>query len=98
MRKLKACVHIKAPVQAVQSLASSDRRSEWMVTRRGVLLHSLTESWEATEVDDGTRFTLHMEYRARLPFLEPLMSDSFHQAVTHSLCRLKKLAESSSIH
>ena len=92
MRKVKAYVHIKAPVQTVRDLADNGRR-DWMVTRGGVWLRTLSESWEATETADGTQFVLRMDYQGRLPFLEPLLADSVQASVTHSLGRLKQLAE-----
>lgn len=92
MRKLKAYVHIKAPVQTVKDLASMGRH-DWMVTRRGLWLKTVTESWEATEAEDGTRFTLRVEYASPLPFLENFMADRFQESVTCSLGRLKQMAE-----
>jgi hypothetical protein len=92
MRKLKAYVHIKAPVQTVRDLAQDSRR-EWMITHGGILLKTLSESWEATEADGGTTFTLRVEYKAPLPILEDFMSDRFQEEVTSSLDRLKQLAE-----
>lgn len=91
VRKLKACVHIKAPVQTVRELVS--HRQEWLVTRGGVLLNTLAESWDAAEEPGGTIFTLQMEYGAKLSFLEPFMGDGFQQSVATSLSRLKQLAE-----
>lgn len=92
MRKLKAYVHIKAPVQTVRSLADGARR-DWMVTRGGVWLRTLSESWEVCEANGGTNFTLSMEYAGRLPFLEPFMADSVQESLASSLGRLKELAE-----
>lgn len=92
MRKLKAYVQIKAPVQTVRDLAL-EGRSAWMTTRRGPWLKTLAESWEATEAEDGTRFTLRVEYSSPLPFLESLMAERFQESVTCSLGRLKQMAE-----
>lgn len=92
MRKLKAYVHIKAPVQTVRNLALQGR-GEWMSTRPGPWLRTLAESWEATEAEDGTRFTLQVEYKSPLPFLEAFMAERFSDSVTSSLGRLKQLAE-----
>lgn len=92
MRKLKAYVHIKAPVETVRDLAS-DLRCDWMVAHGSLLLKTLAESWEATEDEDGTRFTLRVEYASPLPFLEPFMAERFSASVTSSLGRLKQLAE-----
>lgn len=91
MRKLKACVQIHAPVQTVHELAG--HRGDWLVTQGGVLLRTLSESWEATPVDGGTRFTLHVEYKSRLPFLDDLVAGDVHGSVALSLSRLKELAE-----
>lgn len=92
MRKLKAYVHIKAPLQKVRQMADQNRR-EWLVSRGGMLLHTLSESWEATEAEGGTRFTLRMEYKGRLSFLEPLVADSLQSSMATSLGKLKQLAE-----
>jgi|GEM_PF-5305962 len=92
MRRLKACVHIQAPVQRVRQLADSGK-AEWMIGRGSIWLRTLGESWEATPVGEGTQFTLKMEYKARVPFMEPLMAEGVQHSVTHSLSRLKQLAE-----
>lgn len=96
MRKLKAYVHIKAPLQTVKDLASGGRR-EWLATRGGLLFRTLAESWEATEADDGTRFTLRVEYASPLPFIETLMADRYQESVTSSLGRLKQMAETAQL-
>ena len=96
MRKLKAYIHINAGVDTVRSLAG-ERRCDWLVTRGSVLLRTLSESWEATEVNGGTTFTLSMEYAGRLPFVEPFMAESVQDSVASSLGRLKQLAEGRSL-
>lgn len=93
MRKLKAYVHIKAPVETVRDLAS-DQRVHWLDDHNGLLVRTLAESWEATAAENGTRFTLQVEYASPLPFLEPFMAERFSASVTSSLGRLKQLAES----
>lgn len=97
MRKLKAYVQIKAPVQTVRRLADQHRR-EWLVAHGGLLLHTLSESWEATETGDGTRFTLAVEYQGRLPFLEPFVADNLQASLATSLGKLKEMAESHTHH
>ncbi|MDF2627149.1 MAG: hypothetical protein K0R39_980 [Symbiobacteriaceae bacterium] len=96
MRKLKAYVHIKAPVDTVRDLASG-LRCNWMLTHDSLLLKTLAESWEATEAEDGTRFTLRVEYASPLPFLESFMAERFNATVTTSLGRLKELAENNGL-
>jgi hypothetical protein len=96
MRKLKAYVHIKAPVETVRDLASG-LRCDWMVAHSGLLLKTLAESWEATEAADGTRFTLQVEYASPLPFLETFMAERFSASVTSSLGRLKQMAENNQL-
>lgn len=92
MRKVKAYIHIKAPVQTVQHLAGNGQ-PQWMVTRGSMLVRTLTPTWEATEAEGGTRFTLHMAYKPRLPFFDLLVGDEVQQSVAHSLGKLKLLAE-----
>lgn len=92
MRKVKAYIHIKAPVHTVQHLAGSGQ-PQWMNTRGSVLVRTLAPTWEATETEAGTRFTLQMSYHPRLPFLDLLIGDEVQQSVAHSLGRLKLLAE-----
>lgn len=91
MRKLRAYVQIQAPVQTVQQLA--DRRRDWMVTQGSILVRTLSESWEATETEGGTRFTVRMEYQGRIPLVEELVADSMQESLVTSLDRLKHLAE-----
>jgi hypothetical protein len=96
MRRLKGYVHINAPVQTVRSLVDGHRR-DWMVTRGGVLLRTLSESWEATEANGGTNFMLAMEYAGRLAILEDFMADGVQESIAASLGRLKVLAEGQSL-
>jgi len=97
MRKLTAYVHIKAPVQAVRELADRGRL-DWMVTRQSPWLRTLNHTWQATEINDGTRFVLQMEYQGRLAFIEPFVADSVQASVTSSLGRLKQLAEQKQVY
>lgn len=94
MRKLKAIIQIKAPVQTVQSLTSAPRRREWLTVRNGAWVRNMGESWTATEHDGGTRLNLEMAYDYRIPFLELFVADGFHHSVANSLDRLKAMAES----
>lgn len=93
MRKLKACIHIQAPIHTVRSLTEAPRRCEWMTIRSGSWFKTLHESWEASEIDGGTRLLVDLHYQAKMPFLDPLLGDGFQQSVSHSLSRLKQLAE-----
>lgn len=93
MRKLKAYVHIKAPVHKVQSLTEADRRHEFMPVRRNLWLRTLAEHWETTEWEGGTRLSVQVHYRSRLPFLEGILADGVQQSVANSLSRLKHMAE-----
>jgi hypothetical protein len=95
MRKLKAFIQIQAPVQTVKSLTDLPHRQAWMVTRSSNLVRTVSQSWEAAEVNGGTRFTLQMAYASRIPFLEPFVMDGVQSAITHSLSRLKQIAEAS---
>jgi hypothetical protein len=94
VHKLRAYIHINAPVQTVRQLADA-RRQEWLVTHGGMWVRTLSQSWEATENENGTRFTLRLEYRSRLPFFEDLMGDGLQTSITKSVGRLKQLAEDS---
>ncbi|MDB4895596.1 MAG: hypothetical protein JWN15_1858 [Firmicutes bacterium] len=92
MRRVKGYIHIQAPVQRVRTLAGAGS-TEWMVARSGLLGPTRTSTWDATEMDGGTRFTLQMEYGSRLPFLDSLVADDLHHSLAQSLSRLKHLAE-----
>jgi hypothetical protein len=93
LRKINACTRIMAPVQAVQQIAER-ACAQWLDTRRGLLVSTLKQSWNASPLDDGaTQFTLRMEYAARIPFLEITMVDGMHDRITRSLVLLKQLAE-----
>lgn len=92
MRKLRAYVQIQAPVQTVRQLADGDRRA-WLVPHGGPWVRTLSESWEAAESADGTRFTLRMEYEGRLPLVEDLVADHLQDSLVVSVGRLKQLAE-----
>jgi hypothetical protein len=94
VRKVKAYIQIQAPVHRVRSLAGTDM-ARWMVTRANLFRRTRTATWEATEVEGGTRFTLQMEYGAPLSFLDSLVADGLHHCVTRSLSNLKSLAEAS---
>lgn len=93
MRKLKACVQIKAPVQTVRSLTDPGRRHHWLAPRGGVWVRTLDERWEATEWEGGTRLSLQLQYQSRVPFLEGWLTSGVQQNVANSLTRLKHLAE-----
>ena len=94
MRKLKACIHINAPVQTVESLTAGPNRAAWMAKTDNLWIRTLGESWAATECEGGTRVSLQMQYRSRLPFAEPLLTDGVSRQVASSLTRLKEIAES----
>ncbi len=93
MRKLKAHIQIQAPVQTVQSLTEAPRRREWMSMRSGSWFKTLQETYETTEVEGGTRLSVHMQYKGKWGLLDPLFMDGFHQSVSYNLSRLKQIAE-----
>ena len=93
MRKVKGHIYIQAPVQTVRTIAGS-AAGGWMVARGGLLRPGGRATWDATELaEGGTRFTLQLEYRSRLAFLEALTADRLRKSVAQSLSRLKQLAE-----